>query len=576
MKYIIIGGVAGGATAAARIRRNDEQAEIILIEKSEHISSATCGMPYYLGDVIREREKLFVQTPQGFAKRFNIDVRTCHEVVSIERHAKKIIVLDETKRQYEESYDKLLLSTGALPQIPKIKGLHFQDTPDSKELSPVASAPLDHSNIFTLRNMADTDRIKRHIQNADAESAIILGGGFIGLEMAENLAMAGLEVTIVEKEKQLLPMLNFPMANALKKLLQQQGIDVLCGKEVTHVETSGNSQKEDGNTPQTVTLYFHDGASLSADLMILSLGVTPCAQLARSAGLECGATGGIKVNPYLCTSDRNIYAAGDVIEFPHPISGEPWCCNLAGPANRQARIAADNMTFDNLTQYEGAIGTAIVKVFDFAVAMTGLGEQTLQRLKMPYLCSHTHSASHAGYYPKSEALDITIYFHPTTGKLYGAQILGKEGVDKRIDDIALIIKRQGSVFDMSEMEQAYAPPFSAAKDPVAMAGYVGENIVLHKCLPFHWDEVGRIDLEKGILLDVRTPEEHAAGAIPNSLNIPLDELRQNMHKLPADAPIYVYCAIGLRGYLACRILLQNGFQNVRNLSGGFKTWKMSK
>lgn len=573
MKYIIIGGVAGGATAAARIRRNDEQAEIILIEKTEHISSATCGMPYYLGDVIREREKLFVQTPQGFAQRFNIDVRTRHEVISIDRHAKKVIVLDPENKRYEESYDRLLLSTGAVPKIPKLNGLCLKADKESVKESRDTSL-LDHPNIFTLRNMYDTDRIKQYIQNSEAGSAVIVGGGFIGLEMAENLAMAGLEVTIVEKEKQILPMLNFPMANTLQKYLQQQGIDVLCDKEIARIEAPCISNGE-GN-PRKVSLFFNDGESLTADLMILSLGVAPLTTLAQTAGLECGVTGGIKVNPYMVTSDRNIYAVGDVIEFPHPISGEPWRCNLAGPANRQARIAADNMVFDNLTQYEGSIGTAIVKIFDRVVAMTGLSEGTLQRLSMPYVSSHTHSPSHAGYYPQSDSLDITLYFHPATGQLYGAQVLGKEGVDKRIDDIALIIKRQGTVFDLSEIEQAYAPPFSAAKDPVAMAGYVGENIVLHKCIPFQWDEVADIDFARGILVDVRTAEEHAAGAIPNSINIPLDELRERMSELPTTAPVFIYCAIGLRGYLACRILQQNGFQDVRNLSGGFKTWKMSK
>lgn len=544
MKYLIIGGVAGGATAAARIRRNTEAAEIILFEKGEYISYANCGLPYYIGGVITERERLFVQTPEAFGKRFNIDVRTRSEVIAIDVKKKEVTVSASGGKVYTESYDKLLLSPGASPVRPPLPGI-------------------DSEGIFTLRNVSDTDRIKRYIQENDVKRAVIVGGGFIGLEMAENLHHAGTEVSVVEMANQVMGPIDYSMASLVHEHLLQKGVKLYLEQAVESFE----------QTQQGIVVKFKSGINLEAELVILSIGVRAETRLATEAGLELGEMRGIYVNEYLQTSDDSVYAVGDAIEFPHPLTGKPWLNFLAGPANRQARIVADNMVFGNRVKYEGSIGTAIAKVFDLTVASTGLPAKRLKQFGMPYLSATIHSGSHAGYYPGAVQMDIKITFSPEDGRLYGAQIVGCAGVDKRIDEYALTIKRGGTVYDLVSLEHAYAPPFSSAKDPVAISGYVAGNILTGKMLPLYWRELRDADLAKVTLIDVRTPDEFMLGSLEGAVNIPLDDLRERITEIASDKPVWVFCGIGLRGYLASNILREKGYKEVRNLIGGLKTYK---
>lgn len=544
MKIVIVGGVAGGATAAARIRRNTEKAEIILFEKGAHISYANCGLPYYLGGVINDRDRLFVQTPEAFGRRFNIDVRTHSEVTAIDVASRRVTVVTSDGKTYSESYDKLLLSPGASPVRPPLPGIGTK-------------------GIFTLRNVADTDRIKSYMQSHKVKRAVIVGGGFIGLEMAENLQHAGAEVAVVEMANQVMGPVDYSMAALVHEHLLQKGVKLYLEQAVESFE----------ETSEGVKVKFRSGIDLDADLVILSIGVRAETRLATEAGLKLGEMKGIYVNEYLQTSDEHVYAVGDAIEYPHPVTGKPWLNFLAGPANRQARIVADNMVFGNRVRYEGSIGTAIAKVFDQTVASTGLPAKRLKQMDIPYLSATIHSGSHAGYYPAASQMDIKVTFSPVDGKLYGAQIVGYDGVDKRIDEFALVIKRGGTVYDLTCLEHAYAPPFSSAKDPVAVAGYVAGNILSGKVTPLYWRELQQADLSKVTLVDVRTADEFALGGIPGAINIPLDELRERMKEIPADKPVYLYCGIGLRGYLASNILKENGFSEVRNLVGGLKTYK---
>lgn len=543
-KYIIIGGVAGGATAAARIRRNTEQAEIILFEKGEHISYANCGLPYYIGGVIEERERLFVQTPEAFGKRFNIDVRVNSEVVGIYPDNKSVRVRTSDGREYTESYDKLLLSPGATPVRPPLPGI-------------------DSEGIFTLRSVADTDRIKEHIIRHHVRHAVIVGGGFIGLEMAENIHRTGAQVTVVEMANQVMTPIDFSMASIVHQHLQEKGVQLYLDQKVE------SFTRHDG----MLRVHFQSGIKLDADFVLLSIGVRAQTQLAKDAGLKLGEMQGIYVNEYLQTSDEHIYAVGDAIEYPHPITGKPWLNFLAGPANRQARIVADNMVFNNIQTYEGSIGTSIAKVFDLTVASTGLPAKRLKQMNIPYLSSTIHSGSHAGYYPESLQMDIKITFSPDGGRLYGAQIVGYDGVDKRIDQYAMAIKNGYTVERLTNLEHAYAPPFSSAKDPVAISGYVAGNILCGKMTPLYWRELQDADLSKVMLVDVRTPEESALSAVPGAVNIPLDDLRERMGEIPKNRPIYLFCEVGLRGYLASNILKGHGYKDVRNLIGGLKTYK---
>ena len=543
MKIIIIGGVAGGATTAARIRRADESAEIILFEKGKYISYANCGLPYYIGGVIQEREKLFVQTPEAFSNRFHIDVRTESEVIAIKREKKSVTVRAINGSTYEESYDKLLLSTGASPVRPPLRGI-------------------DLNGIFTLRNVADTDKIKSYIQTHNPQKAVVVGAGFIGLEMAENLHAQGAEVSIVEMGNQVMAPIDFSMAALVHQHLMDKGVNLYLEQAVDSFEQEGKRLK----------VKFKNGHSILADIVILSIGVRPETSLAKAAQLTIGPAGGIAVNDYLQTSDSSIYAIGDAIEYRHPITGKPWLNYLAGPANRQGRIVADNILGSQIP-YEGAIGTSIAKVFDMTVASTGLPAKRLRLEKIDYVSSTIHPSSHAGYYPNALPMSIKITFDKQTGRLYGAQIVGYDGIDKRIDEFALVIKHNGTIYDLLSIEQAYAPPFSSAKDPVALAGYVAENILSGKVSLCYWRDLKDSKPESTILLDIRTQDEYALGSLPGAINIPLDELRERMNELPKDKAIITFCAVGLRGYLAYRILVQHGFTNVKNLSGGLKTYK---
>ena len=543
MKIIIIGGVAGGATTAARIRRVDETAEIILLEKGKYISYANCGLPYYIGGVIEEREKLFVQTPEAFSTRFRVDVRTENEVIFIDRKKKTVTVRQSSEDTYEESYDKLLISTGASPVRPPLPGI-------------------DLPGIFTLRNVTDTDRIKEYINSHAPRKAVVVGAGFIGLEMAENLHAQGAKVSIVEMGNQVMAPIDFSMASLVHQHLMDKGVNLYLEQAVASFEREGKGLK----------VTFKNGQSISADIVILSIGVRPETSLARAAELTIGPAGGIAVNDYLQTSDEAIYAIGDAIEYRHPITGKPWLNYLAGPANRQGRIVADNILGAKIP-YEGSIGTSIAKVFDMTVASTGLPGKRLRLEGIDYMSSTIHPASHAGYYPDAMPMSIKITFDKQTGRLYGGQIVGYDGVDKRIDELALVVKHQGTVYDLMKVEQAYAPPFSSAKDPVAIAGYVAEDMITGKTNPVYWRELRDIEMENKFLLDVRTQDEFALGSLPGAVNIPLDELRDRMSELPKDRMIYTFCAVGLRGYLAYRILTQHGFDKVRNLSGGLKTYR---
>ena len=543
MKHIIIGGVAGGATAAARIRRADEGAEIVMLERGKYISYANCGLPYYIGGVISDRERLFVQTPESFGKRFNIDVRVENEVVEIQPKEHTVTIRRKDGSQYKETYDKLLLSPGASPVRPPLPGI-------------------DSEGIFTLRNVNDTDRIKTYLTTKSVKRAVVVGAGFIGLEMAENLHHAGVDVSVVEMGNQVMAPVDFSIAAHLHQHLTQKGVSLYLEQAVAAFERKGNE----------IRVILKSGETIVADMVILSIGVRPETTLAKAAGLRIGETGGIWVDEYLQTSEADIYAVGDAIEFPHPITGKPWLNYLANPANRQGRIVADNMVEGNKYAYEGAIGTAIAKVFDMTVASTGLAAKRLKQLGMEYAVSVTHSGSHAGYYPDALPLTVKLVFHPKTGKLYGAQSVGYDGVDKRIDQIALLIKQGGTVYDLIRLEHAYAPPFSSAKDPIAIAGYVASNIISRAMPAITWRDLLATDRSSVMLLDVRTAEEFSFGSLPGAVNIPLDDLRERMQELPKDKEIIVFCAVGLRGYLAQRILRGHGYTAVRNLIGGYKTF----
>ena len=546
MNYLIIGGVAGGATVAARLRRMDEKANIILFERGKYVSYANCGLPYYIGDTINNREKLFVQTAKGFTDRFRIDIRTEQEVTAIRPDKKEVEIKNlSTGETYTETYDKLVLSPGAEPLRPGIEGI------GSKK-------------IFTLRNVPDTDTIKNYVNTENPKRAIVVGGGFIGLEMAENLHDLGIQVDVVEMANQVMAPLDFSMAAIVHRQLTDKGVGLHLEDGVSRFE------EKDGG----VTVHLRSGKQIATDMVLLSIGVRPETKLAKNAGLAIGERGGITVNDYMQTSDANIYALGDAVEVRHLVTGQPALIPLAGPANKQGRIVADNIVFGNKEKYPGSIGTSIAKVFDLTVAAAGANAKLLQRNNIPYISSYTHGASHAGYYPGAVPLSIKILFAPENGKLLGAQIVGFNGVDKRIEMLAQVIQRGGTVHDLAELEHAYAPPYSSAKDPVNMAGFVAENILNKKSRIIQWRKLAELPADT-IRIDVRTHDEYKLGTIPGFINIPVDELREHLDELPKEKPIVVTCAVGLRGYLAYRILVQNGFKHVRNLSGGYKTWSVA-
>ncbi len=547
MKIIIIGGVAGGATTAARLRREDENSEIIMFERGEYISYANCGLPYYIGGVIKERDNLFVQTPEAFFKRFKVDVRVFNEVISIMPEVNEVKVKNlRTGEIYTESYDKLVLSPGAEPVRPNLPGI-------------------DSEGIFTIRNVADTDKIKSFIDHHKTKNAIVVGAGFIGLEMAENLHKLGIFVSIVEMAEQVMTPLDYSMASIVHQHLKTKNVAFFLNDGVSSFHKENNE----------IVATLKSGRKTHADIVILSIGVRADSKLARDSGLEVGATGGIVVNEYLQTSNPDIYAVGDAIEFENPIIHKKQITYLAGPANKQGRICANNIVFGNKSTYKGSINTAIAKVFDLTVASTGVSGRTLKAEKIPYLSAIVHSGSHAGYYPGSIPMSIKIVFSPEDGKLYGAQIVGYDGVDKRIDLLAGIVKINGTIYDLMEIEHAYAPPFSSAKDPVNIMGFVAENILNGTMKPYSWRDIESIDFTHTLLIDVRTKDEFELGAIRRAINIPVDEIRSRLEEISIQKKIVVYCGVGLRGYVASRILMQNGYSEVYNLIGGYKTYEFA-
>jgi NADPH-dependent 2,4-dienoyl-CoA reductase/sulfur reductase-like enzyme/rhodanese-related sulfurtransferase len=537
MKLVIVGGVAGGASAAARARRLSEDAQIVLFERGPDVSFANCGLPYHIGGEIAQREKLLVVTPERLRTRFNLDVRTRSSVESIDRGAKRVKVRNlATGEEYDETYDKLILAPGAAPIRPPLPGI-------------------DLPGIFTLRNLEDMDRIIRAMK--DVKSAIIVGAGFIGLELVENLVRRNIHTTVVELQDQILPPFDKEMTVPIVEQLKTKGVALLLEESAAGFE----------KTADGISVQLSSGQALTAQIVIIGIGVRPESKLAVDAGLETGTRGGIRVNRHLQTSDSDIYAVGDVIEASDFVTGHATQVPLAGPANRQGRIAADHI-FNRPSYFRGTQGTAIVRVFDRTAALTGASEKTLQRAHRPYRKVYVHPANHVGYFPGAEGMTLKVLFDPHSGKVLGAQAVGGAGVDKRIDVLSVAIQAGMTVFDLEEMELAYAPQFGAAKDPVNMAGFVAAGLIR--------DDHPQIDVEyvltqKPYLLDVRTPEEFSAGHFPEAVNIPVDDLRARIGELPVDRQIAVYCQVGQRGYLATRILRQKGF-NAVNVGGGYKTY----
>lgn len=534
MKVLIVGGVAGGAGAAARLRRNDEKAEIILFEKGGFISFANCGLPYYIGGTITDRSKLQLQTPEAFRARFNVDVRVMNEVTGVDADAKTVSVINHvTGEHYTERYDKLILSPGASPIRPKFPGL-------------------EENHVFTLRNIPDTYAIYDHIETAKPKTAAVIGAGFIGLEMAENLAERGLRVSIVEAAPHVMAPMDLDMAHMVHNRIRAAGMGLYVGKKCA------------GFTADTVQL--EDGTAIPADMVILSIGVSPETRFLRGSGVELGQRGEILVDEQLRTSAEDIYALGDAATVRNLVTGRNQVIPLAGPANKQARIVADVVCGRN-SSYKGSIGTSIMKFFDMTVACAGEKEESLEAAGTHYRKSFTVSSNHAGYYPGGTQMIIKLLY-TDEGKILGAQIVGGEGVDKRIDTLAIAIRFGLTVYDLQEMELAYAPPFSSAKDPVNMAGFVAENVLRGLMTPFYPEDVANIPAD-AIRLDVRNPEElKNLGQIPGFINIPLNQLHDRMGELDLTRPIYVTCQVGLRGHVASRMLAQNG-ATVFNLSGGY-------
>ncbi|ASA20650.1 CoA-disulfide reductase [Paenibacillus donghaensis] len=544
-KVVIIGGVAGGASAAARLRRLNEDDEIIMFERGEHVSFANCGLPYYIGGAIDSREKLFVQTPKGIRDRFNIDVRVFMEVTEINRELKQVKFRNTLNgEEGRQSYDILILSPGARPVMPDIRGLAEAD------------------NLFTLRNIPDTDKIKAYVDDQNPEHATVIGAGFIGLEMAENLRERGMAVTIIDRGSQLLGPLDPEMAKPVEQHMKQHGVKIRLNEDVKACRGKGK------------LLDLSSGETIRTDLIIMAIGVIPENELARDSGLELGFRGAIRVNEALQTSDPSIYAVGDAIEVKDRIQGFATMVSLAWGANRQGRLAADHINGREVS-YDGALGTAIIKTFGLTSAATGNNEKTLVRLGVPYEVIHIHPNSHAGYYPGGAPISIKLLFHPQNGTIYGAQAVGPDGVDKRIDVLATAIRAGLSVQELADLELAYAPPYSSAKDPVNMAGYVASNVIDGSVRTIQWHEVDAFVENGGVLIDVRDAIERQAGFIPGSLHIPLAELRTRLSEIPQQHEIAVSCQVGLRGYIAARMLTQKGYE-VKNLDGGYKTYAVMK
>lgn len=538
---VIVGGVAGGASAAARLRRLNEQDHIIMYERGEHISFANCGLPYHIGETIASRDKLLIQTPKAMNDRFRIDVRTRTEVVSLDRQNKHVIARNlVTGEESSQPYDVLVLSPGAKPIVPEIEGIGGA------------------GNVFTLRNIADMDKIKKAVDNGQVHHATIVGGGFIGVEMAESLLYRGMEVTVVERNDQLLAPLDVEMVRMVEQHMALKGVELIFNTQINRIADKGSR------------IVFHNGESLTTDMIIMAIGVAPESELAKAAGLELGVRGAIKVNRHLQTSDPDIYAVGDVIEVKDRVQGFETTVPLAWGANRQGRLVADHIN-GRPAEYNGALGTAIVKVFDLTAAVTGNNEKTLKRLGIPYETIHIHPNSHAGYYPGASSISLKLIFDKDSGKIYGAQAVGANGVDKRIDVIVAAMLGGLPANELADLELSYAPPYSSAKDPVNMAGYVASNVMEGLTTTMQWHEVNEYVTGGGLLVDVRDPVERDFGFIPGSVNIPLNDLRNRLSELPKDQDIAVSCQVGLRGYYAARLLAEHGYK-VRNVDGGYKTY----
>lgn len=540
MKVIIIGGVAGGASAAARIRRLDETAQIIVLERSNYVSYANCGLPYFIGGVIREQAELTLQTPQSFWERFHIDVRVRNEAVDIDVKSKTVAIRRlDTGEIYHEQYDKLLLSPGAKPVVPHLPGV----TSD---------------RIFSLRTVEDTLRIRKFIEEYKPATAVLVGGGFIGLEMAENLTAMGISVTVIQRSNQLFAPMDADMASFIHAQMRSHGVKLELEKTVT-----GFSSK--GGKPVTM---IKDSEPISSDMVLLGVGVEPDTVLAEKAGLALGIRGAVAVNEYMETSVPDIYAVGDAVEVSHFVTGKKSLISLAGPANKQGRIAADNICGGN-SMFKGTQGSSVIKIFEMTGAVTGINEKTAEAAGIVYDKIVLSPVSHAAYYPGGQTMYMKVLYEKETLRLLGAQIAGYEGVDKRIDVIAAAIRAGMTADKLAELELAYAPPYSSAKDPVNMAGFMIENLETEKVAQFHWNEVEKLKCDGSMtLIDVRTAEEFDSGHIKGFFNIPVDELREHIEEFDIKKPVYVVCQSGLRSYIACCILSQHGFE-CYNLSGGY-------
>ncbi|MEI6970291.1 MAG: FAD-dependent oxidoreductase [bacterium] len=541
MKIVVVGGVAAGASTAARARRLDESAEIVVLEKGRHVSFANCGLPYHIGGAISARESLLLQTPQSLKASLSLDVRVGHEVMGIDRVARSVRVREVNGgREYDESYDVLVLSPGATPIRPPLAGI-------------------DHPAVMVLRNIPDMDRIKAAVDGG-ARRAVVIGGGYIGVEMAESLRERGLEVDLVELVNQIMPPLDREMARDLEVHMKMHGVGL-------HLGTAAAAFKDDGGR---IRVELTNGTTLAADLAILSVGVRPDTMLARQAGLVIGPSGGIKVDAHMRTSDPFIYAAGDAVEVVDTVTGEPMMIPLAGPANRQGRIVAENICGRDTT-YESTQGTAIVKVFDMTGGGTGASEKTLVKLGKPYAKVYLHPSGHAGYYPGTAPMHIKVLFSPDTGRLLGAQVVGYDGVDKRLDVFATALRAGMTVHDLQSLELAYAPPYGSAKDPVNMAGFLGSNLIKGDVV-FWYPEDFPAKTAGGLIVDVRSPQEYETWHIPGAVNVPLAQLRDSLARLPREKRILVYCKVGFRSYLAYRILRQRGYDKLATLAGGTLTF----
>lgn len=544
MKIVIVGGVAGGATAAARLRRLDETAEIVVFERSGFVSYANCGLPYYIGGVIEDQEELTLQTPESFYERFRVQMKVHHEVTAIDRSAKTVTVRNlATGEVFQESYDKLLLAPGARPTQPALPGVGLD-------------------RLFTLRTVEDTLRIRRFVDTQHPKSVVLAGGGFIGLELAENLRERGLDVTIVQRPKQLMTPFDADMAALIHREVRAHGVRLALGHTV-----EGFAESEGG-----VQVLLKDEQPLQADMVILAIGVTPDSRLAAEAGLELGLKGSILVNDRMQTSDPDIYAVGDAVQVNHFVTGQPALIALAGPANKQGRIAADNMAGGD-SRYKGSQGSSVLKIFDLTAAATGLNEAAARRAGLDVEAVVLSPMNHAGYYPGGRVMTMKVLFERRTGKLLGAQIVGSDGVDKRIDVLATAIRAGMTAADLTELDLAYAPPYSSAKDPVNMAGYMMENLLTGKVKQFRLDELATLPRDGSVtLLDTRTTSEYSRGHADGFINLPLDELRDRLSELDPAKPVYVMCQSGLRSYLACRILTQHGF-TCYNFAGGYRFYE---